>query len=80
MPSIINGHMEAREAAPHAGPAEQRTLPGLAGGANIKSLAAARQSRHDRSKRTRTLFRDGCFVTLEQVAEEEDSAVPDGTA
>jgi len=80
MPSIINGHMESREASPRAGSTEQRSLPGLAGGANIKSLEAARQSRQDRSKRARTLFRDGRFVTLEQLAEEEDSAVPDGTA
>jgi hypothetical protein len=79
MPSIINGHMEAREAAPHAGSAEQRTLPGLPC-ANIKSLDSARQARHDRSKHARTLFQDGRFVTLEQAAEEEDSAVPDGTA
>lgn len=79
MPSIINGHMEAREAAPRAESTEQRTLPGLAT-ANIKSLDAARQARHDRSKRARTLFRDGRFVTLDQLAEAEESVVPDGTA
>jgi hypothetical protein len=78
MPSIINGHSEGGEPAVRSSPGEDRTLPGV-GNAKVKSLDAARQARDGRTKRARTLFRNGRFLTLEQLGDEEDSIVPDGT-
>jgi hypothetical protein len=80
MPSIINGHSEGGESSPRASAGEDRTLPGVGNAnTNVKSLDAARQARDVRTKRARTLFRNGRFVTLEQLGDEEDSIVPDGT-
>jgi hypothetical protein len=80
MPSIFNGHSESTGALPAVSADQDKTLPGLAND-NIASLDQARQARHDRTKRVRTLFREGRFVVIEPSSTtEEDCAMPDGTA
>jgi hypothetical protein len=80
MPSIINGNREGGDATPRADSVEDRTLPGLAE-TNIKSLEVARRARHERTPKARTWFRNGRFVTIEQMnGEDVESTVPDGTS
>lgn len=80
MPSIFNGHSETTGASQPAAAEQDKTLPGLAND-NVASLDRARQARHERKEKVRTLFREGRFVVIEPSSPaDEDCAMPDGTA